>query len=373
VAARASRVIQKVSVQLAGPSTSTRPGSSGSTAYFERLYQAFLLAEQSGQGPIDRFYRMAGFVVRLRLANPILASKITPALEHVALDAIHPDPDLTVCLWDQASMSMEMPAPAWSWDDIIARGDIRGFSDDRIFAAFHLGSNALSMLDSARDLALYWTREASELPYYETGAPLVAILSRWLCRQGLQLTHAAAVGTARGGVLLVGRGGSGKSTAAMASIHSNLFYLSDDYCAITTRPTPTAYSLYNTCKLDAGSLERFPELEPAIEHEARISPPKSLIFVHELYPDKILTSFPVRAILVLRLTGLTETELIPSTPSTALKALAPSTIFQLSGAGQPSFHLIGEFVRRVPCYILDLGTDLSGIPDIIMGVIGDRA
>jgi hypothetical protein len=48
-----------------------------------------------------------------------------------------------------------------------------------------------------------------------------------------------------------------------------------------------------------------------------------------------------------------------------LAALAPSTIFQLPRAGNEAFQFLAAFIRQLPCFSLEVGTDLSGIPPVI--------
>ena len=82
----------------------------------------------------------------------------------------------------------------------------------------------------------------------------------------------------------------------------------------------------------------------------------------------ITTGFPLRAILVPRRTGRQETTVSEASSAAALQALAPSTIFQLPGAGDEAFRLLSEVCRQLPCYFLNLGTDRAAIADAIAGV-----
>lgn len=233
---------------------------------------------------------------------------------------------------------------------------------------FYMGDNVL-MMDSKSALAIFWIRDARQLPYYESGAPLRTLLHWWLSNHGRQFVHAAAVGTAKAGVLLAGKGGSGKSTTVLACLDSPLVYASDDYCLLTTEPAPYVYSLYSSAKLDADNIHRLPHLASAISNADRLDTEKALLFLHEHCPEKIVSGFPVRAILLPRVTGRPGTTLTPASPITALKALAPSTLFQLPGAGHSAFQVMSKFVKQVPCYHLELGTDLAQIPEVILGLL----
>jgi hypothetical protein len=356
--------------QVNQPGTLIRGEDTDPGVFFETVYQAFQQAEQVVDGSFDRFYSMGGYTIRLRFAGPALVPRITPALEHLATKPSS-SPMLTVCLWDSVSTCTQMPPPPWSADAYIARGEVRGYNDGHIRTSFHIGANVLNMLDTRLDVAVFWIRDARQLPYYESGAPLRTILHWWLSNHGRQFVHAAAVGTAQGGVLLAGKGGSGKSTTALTCLNSKLAYVSDDYCLLTTNPHPYVYSLYSSAKVDADNIYRIPHLRSAISNADRLDTEKALLFLHQHCPDKVVTGFPVRAILLPSVTGRSETTLTPASPIAGLRALAPSTIFQLSGAGHTAFQTMTKFVKQVPCYNLELGTDLLRIPEVILGLLSE--
>lgn len=345
-------------------------GDANPLAFFNKAYRAFQEAEQNSGGSIDRFFTVADYGIRLRFSSPALVPLITPALEHLAADRPSA-PDLTVCLWDSASTGVDMPAPPWSSEDYAARGEISGFSNDHIHTVFDLGSGVLSMLDVDRNLGIFWIRDANRLPYWESGAPLRIIFHWWMRRHENQLTHAAAVGTAEGGVLLVGRGGSGKSTSALACLGSSLNYVSDDYCLVQPSPVPHVYSIYSSGKLTFGSLEKFPCLGAICSHVETIKADKMLFFLGKKYHEKIASGFPLRAILLPHVTDGTETSLKPVSQIAALRALAPSSIFQLAGAGRSEFEALARLVKSIPCYALELGSDLRRIPEVIAGLLAE--
>jgi hypothetical protein len=332
----------------------------GPIAFFRAAYQAFQRAEQAVRGPVDRFYRIGGYPIRLRFAGPALIPFITPALEHLAAKP-NPAPALTICLWDSALTRTKMPPCPWATDDYIARGEVCGYNDEHIHTAFYLGSGL--------NEALFWIRDAGLTPYYETSAPLRAILHWWMRDHERQFVHAAAVGTPKGGVLLAGKGGSGKSTTALTCLSSGLLYAGDDYVLLSRQPTPFVYSLYSVAKLDAGDMQKLPHLLPAAGNFERLDMEKALLFLHDHYPDRITMGFPVQAILLPRITGFSETKLKKASPAASLAALAPSTIFQLPGAGREVFQNLADFVKRVQGYILELGTDLTRIPEVVLSLL----
>jgi hypothetical protein len=350
---------------------SLKEQSSRSVEYFQSVYDLFNSSQQV-TGPVERSYIIGGYRIRLSFSGPALLS-LTRALEHLAIDD-HSTPDLTICLWDSESTGQRMIPRPWQEDDFLARGVIQGYNTERIHTAFQHGSGAVSVLDKERNLAVFWAPD-SNLPYWEHGSPLRTILHWWFLSQGLQLVHAAAVGNSSGGVLIGGKGGTGKSTTALACLVSNLSYVGDDYTLLGLESGPVVHSLYNSAKLNSDHVKRFPALLPKIANPERLAEEKALLFVNEHYPSKVATRLPVKAILLPRVTGLAETQLRRVSVAMALAALAPSTIFQLPRAGSEAFKFLVTFARELPCFSLEVGTDLSTIPPVIEGLLAeiDRA
>ena len=344
-------------------------------AFFETIYQAFLETEKAIGRSIDRFYIINGDVIRLCFAGPALMPLITSALEHLETNSSS-EPALTVCLWDYVSTQTPMPPPPWSGYHLhnpsqdtrtmyTPRGDVRGYRSDRVHTAFHMGADVLTMLDIERNLGIYWTRNAAHLPAYEARSPLRSILHWWLRRGGRQLVHAGAVGTTHGGVLLAGKSGAGKSTAALTCLNSDLLYVSDDYCLIAADPAPYVFNLYSAAKVNADNIDRVPHLKPAFRNADPNEIEKATFFVHRHYPEKVVSGFPVRFLLLPRVTGRLDTTLKPASPEAGLSALVLSTMAQLAGADQSTLQTLRRFANQVSCYHLELGTDLTQIPDVI--------
>ena len=262
-----------------------------------------------------------------------------------------------------------MPPPPWGPEDYLQAGEIHGYVNERFFTAFQIGVGVLSVLDFERGLGLYWIKSSWDIPYFESGAPMRVLLHPWLCRQGLIPVHAGAVGLPNGGVLLVGKGGSGKSNTALACLESRLFYASDDFCVLRTYPTLTVFSLFSTGKVGAGDLQRLPFLASRISNPEHLQEEKALFYLNEYFPEKMLRTFPIKAILIPRVTGKSYAAIQAATPAAALASFAPSTVILAPRLAGATFQQLTGIVRRVPCYYLDVGTDPSQIPQAILELL----
>jgi hypothetical protein len=267
-------------------------------------------------------------------------------------------PNLQMVLWDTQSTGIAMPPPPWEWKAFI-RNEVH--IGDRIKIVYNGDAGSLIMYDALSCQGVYWIRQTGNVPYYETGAPLLPVMHWWLESCGYQLVHAGAIGAGDGGVLLAGRGGSGKSTTALACLTGGFDFAADDYCALATAPE-YIYSLYCSAKLAEDSRDRLPDLAAAIHRSGTGPVEKTLYLMNRLLPERLSAGFPLRAILLPRIAGASATTLSPIPPARALRALAPSTIFQLAGAGGNAFQTLASIVRRVPCFEIAVGTDLPQIP-----------
>jgi hypothetical protein len=332
--------------------------------YFDLVLQAFERAARA-IGPVrEESIRIGGRLVRLHFAGDALPDRMMPAFGHLRGAGLS-ECDLRVLVWDSVSTGVPLPAKPWTAEALVSRGDVVGFNNHRIRTAFVRDPDLLSLFDAERRLAVYWTHDARELPYWESGSPLKAILSWWAQRRGSRLVHAAAVGRADGGVLIVGKGGSGKSTTAISCLVSSLGYCGDDYVLVQAEPAPHVYSLYNSGKLDSAHVDSLPHVLSGISNRNRLQTEKALIFIWDCFPEKIVAGFPIRAILVPRIIEGAATSVRTTTAAAALFAIAPSSIFQLPGADGDTFAFLSRLVKQVPCLRLDLGRDLARIPEVI--------
>lgn len=345
-----------------------RPESKEDSLLFLEALNAFQEVAGNSGSLVHHFLSVGGYTVELQFAGQILPQYVVPALAHLTAQPVS-NPDLTVCLWDGLSTKRRFIPSLEEEGFPSAAGKIRGHHGDRFYSVYDLGTNIFSMLDSYQGLSLVWICDPHQLPQYERSAPLRNVLHRWMGDHGRQMTHAAAMGLSTGGVLLVGKGGSGKSTSALACLQSGLKIAGDDYCLVTTEKEPYVFSLYNSVKLNHDSLARFPHLLPYTNNQERMTSEKALFFLNENFPDQISTGFPLSAVLVARITGGTASWLEPISPSEALLALAPSSILQLDWAGGKDFRALAKLVKSVPCYDFHLGTKISEIPAALSSLL----
>lgn len=329
----------------------------------------------------------------LRVADQTIAisSPRVQLLEAMARAVAHraiPDgaPDLTIYLWDGPPPGADAPVSPLAWyarhnpsydlaalqrAAVAAHGEPEAFNTARWRTALQLGPNRLQFLDLFTGEGYYWISDARVLPYYEEGSPFLKLFASWFAARGGTVLHAGAVGGPAGGVLLVGEGGRGKSTTALACANAGFGYAGDDYCLVTTSPEQV-HSLYNTAKLKGpDDLRRFPHLAPFVRNAERVGEEKALLFLANHDGVELLSQFPPRALLAPTVTGAPGARLRPLSLQQALRAVAPSTTRQLPGSADRALAAIAHLVRRLPAFALEVGPDLDAIPPLVRELLAE--
>lgn len=338
-------------------------------APFTAHLEAAFLEARRRVPPEELAFRIGGHQVRLQFAGLGAVPSIAPAFAHLGT-AHSASPDLTVHIWDSASTGAPSPPlPDFHADSPL--GAFYFFEDPPARGVYQPGIQALSAVDLVSSNAWYWVADPEALPYWERASPIRQILHWWMATRGQQQVHGGAVGRPDGGVLLVGRGGSGKSTCALASLTSTLRYAGDDYTAVSLEPRPWVHSLFSTGKVDPDNLRRVPHLESALSNPESLATEKAVVFVDQHFPDRPIEGFPLMAIVLPTITGGRNTRVVPTSRATALAAVAPSTVFQLHTAGSQVLRYMTDLVGRVPAYVLELGTDVSATPNVILSLLDD--
>jgi hypothetical protein len=281
------------------PSPSTRlPAADLGMNYQAAAALAFERAARRA-GVEEHHFRVAGQVMRLRFVGPALVPKLIPALEHLRVQPQRAG--LTAQLWDEASTGVALPPPPRSLDRYLPRGKIKAVDHPNLRSVLLPGAKGASLCDVAINTAYYWMAGAAHVVYWESAAPLRNIIHAWLGGHGIQLVHAAALGTEDGAVLLAGKGGSGKSTTSLFGLADGLHYLGDDFCLVSTEATEaTVHSLYSSAKINADNLHRIPALRVAVSNPDRLPEEKAIFYFAKAYGGQLPACLPLKAILIPR-------------------------------------------------------------------------
>jgi len=335
---------------------------------FTEAAETCFVRAAKASGLHKRAFILGGHRIEMQFAGTKLLDPMTRALAHCAVP-VEGAAELRVCFFDTESTGTPMARPAWSPDQYTGSGQIANFCDERVETSYQLWWDVFQCLDRERKVALYWTPSWRVLPWWEVSFPLRVILHWWLRDTEWQPVHAAAVGSADGGVLIAGPCGAGKSTTALSCLGSRLHYAGDDYTLARVGPSPHVSCLYSTAKLDPEGLERFPHLAASVTNRDRLDREKAMLFLNESQPAALIGGFAVRAVVVPEVTGRRDTALEPAAQSLAMLALAPTTTKHLPAARARTAAKLIRLTKSAACYRLLAGTDLAQIPEALTGLV----
>jgi hypothetical protein len=337
--------------------------------FFNRSYERFLQAK-SAAGENNFYYRIGNTTVCLRFAGDRLVSYLTRALEHLRLRDVAAA-DFTICIWDSESSRIDMIPPPCSTDCFTDRGDIWGFNSSRVKVAFHWIENSVNLVDLKQRIGIYWVQTAKQLPYWVHASPLRTLFHWWMEYNGCQLLHAAAVGTSDGAVLITGKGGVGKSTAALSCLQAGLFYTADDYVITKLEPVPSVISLYSTAKLNADHMPDFPDLSRFVNNTEKLDQEKAVIFLNDELSRNLMIEMPLKAILTPQISDKFDSNIKSVSRWDIQRAMSFTTMSQLPYVGHHTHEFISKLASSLPHYILEVGKDFTKIPVAISGFLSN--
>lgn len=313
---------------------------------------------------------LGGIRIHVRASGAAIGGWLTPALALKPSGGETSPADFHLDIWDQAATGVPPPAPFWDMPGWANRGELPALQIEGIIAAYHGDAGYLAAFDPARRHLWIWVRDAAALPRYERAAPLRGPLSWLFAAAGAQFAHAGAVATPHGAALLAGRGGSGKSTTAMACAAAGLRYLGDDYVLVAEDSgRAMVHSIYATAKLTEQSFGLLPDMRQLADGPATLHEKAVLQLTGTPLGAQLIESAPIAAIVLPRLADARESRWEPAAASRALTALAPTTLFQLPGAGREALDRLARLVRSVPAFTLHLGRDTNGIAHALCGCL----
>ena len=340
-------------------------------AFFDGVHERFAQAV-ARVGEVHQDFRIAGTVVRLSFAGERLVPYLTRALQHLRIEPVE-TPDATFCLWDSVSTRVTMLPPPCDREGFSDRGDLWGFNSRRIKTAFHYHDFSVNLFDHERRTGIYWVQNADLLPYWVLSSPLRTLFHWWMERHGCQLVHAAAVGAAGQALLVVGKGGLGKSSTALACLEAGFEFMGDDYVIVRHEPRPTVYGLYATAKINREDIERFSAFKPFLYKTEVPADEKAVLFLHPPFASQLRAEMPLAAIAVPRVVEGEDTGFVPETRSVVHQAASFTTMSQLPYAGDHTHRLFTQLCDKLPGYRIELGRDRGRLTGAIRSFLGDEA
>jgi len=334
-------------------------------------------------GSADMRFRFATYDMQLSVVGGALTHAMQAPFAHLRTNENGAAPHLAIELWDTGESGVaEVPADhahaggrSWDLTDSVLGDSVLAVSDDARFVSYAV-RRSVAWLDRLDGRICGWFPDGDDLSLHQRGKPLQMLLAIWASDRGLHPMHAGLVGRAQRGVLLPGRSGSGKSTAALAALQNGCQYAGDDWIAVGRAGDGAAvgHGLYGTATLESQHAERFARLQPQSVHSTSGPERKSLLLVSQIAPERLADSVPLCALALPRVVDRSDVRLRRASRREALLTIVPSSIFTMSPRGsRRDTERIFELAESLPAYWLEIGRDLGQIAQRIDDILQDVA
>lgn len=302
--------------------------------FFARCYTQFAVATQR-MGEIRHYFELSGKSVCLVFAGDKMVSVITTALEHLRIHKTH-QPELTICIWDSESTSVEIPDAPCDPYCFTHRGDIKGFNSPNIKTAYKWTENSVSVMDLYTNTAVFWIKSYKALPFSVITAPLHTLFNWWLEKQDCLLIPASVVGTDEDALLIPGINTTGFDFNKLPELRTGnkLKCIELNYFIVQLKPFPSLVNLFKS---------------PGVDNRKKV-----------LFQDSI----KLKAIFSIELHSDTSMAIEPVSQLNALRKISFDIMTQMPGSGWHTHHLIRKLLQKVPSYKLKSGTDMGQIHKI---------
>ena len=352
-----------------------RKGVHGERA-FARMAAKFNQARQRHRA-IHSYYSFAGLHARFRIVGRELSHCITLPFAHLETGIGNKDfVKLRVDLWDENAVGIPYPNDLVDLVEPVSgllfeRRMIIGGDEERFIVS--RCRTMITWFDRSRRHIIGWVPANERLSSYETGHPLRFPLLLWHADRNLQMLHAALVAKGGYGVLFAGKAGSGKTTAALSCLCAGFEYLGDDYIALQVVDDGSfiGHSLYSSAWLSDSHLSRFASLIPNCGRGMRPDQNRNPIFLYSQFAERLPCSALIRVVVLPRVSAGLFTRFRVASKREALLALAPTSILNLPSTGANALARMARLVDQLPCFWLELGTDLQSVPDSLDSLLSE--
>lgn len=210
----------------------------------------------------------------------------------------------------------------------------------------------------------YWAQpEPQEESRLSCRHIMVNAFAFWAKYSEKLLVHAAAVGYQQTGVLVVGRGGRGKSTFAISCLTEGLDFVSDDYTLLTASGELEAMPLYSCVGLRTDMWEKLPKLgEPTVWIQGKP--------LFNISGSRFCSRMPIKAVILPLAEGDAEPSIYPVSRGQAMAQLIDSTVTQLeSRQDAVLIRKLSQRLAGLPVYEMRMSCDLQKNPAFLRSFI----
>lgn len=317
--------------------------------------------------PKERLLRRDFRMARLDMTIWFSSEELADLCARTLMRRKHDDPSaarIEVYAIDAGSGGWEPPA-LWRENGGFAPRDFDRILDAVNLRGFYHVAPSWQFYDRATANGVATFPGPMDIPPWESGSPFRLFLHWAYAAAKMRLTHAATLGLAGYGALIVGASGSGKSSTALAGFLNGLDSVGDDYVLVEQGPRVFAHSVFTVFKQDREGLRRAGVARSEVNSAELNWHGKVEFEAAKLSPKGLADRIEIGAVLIPEVARLRRTSIEPATSRQAALSLAPSGVFQLPGDATEGFGFLAGLVRRLPAFRVRLSENSAEIADAI--------
>jgi hypothetical protein len=314
-----------------------------------------------------RHLSIAGLRLKLRFTDAGLADLYTERLTGRNATVDQPA-DLRVDVLEAGPLGWPRPKDWGDFDYAAEWLEERLLAED-LRAAYPYQPRLWQAYDKEARAALQFTGTTTDLPIWDSGAPLRHFIHWAMAGRGCRLLHGATLGKGSDGVLISGPGGVGKSGTTLAGVVHGLRSVGDDYVIVQAGDPPVAWPVYRLFKQDPSGIDRLTAHCKKLSDRPLNWQGKLEFDPEELSPGCMAESLRLRAILVPSIARLAASHAHPMPRGQAIEAITRSTIVQLADDRASTALFCTALTARLPVFEIQLSEDPADIAATVSRLI----
>lgn len=247
--------------------------------------------------------------------------------------------------------------PSFSIAELAPTEFHEGLAAEDIIASYPSVKGQMQFMDRRKRIAIHIFGSHADLPIWEASAPLRLPFQWILAQENQRLAHAAAIGINDKGLVLFGKGGSGKSGATLAALAVGMNTVGDDYIALGLGNKPFARAVFNHVKQDDDGIDRIPGLRQRLGHIVKNWRGKAEFRPELFYTDSFVNEMNIYAAVMPSIALGVKPCIKQVSPADALLALISSNTQYDPLRPDGGLGFFADFLRKIPCYRIDLSNN----------------
>ena len=301
--------------------------------------------------------------IALNFTSVELANEILPLFDLLILSKKPSAVELTIYVVDNSTLKHKIKLP-----EIV---DAKSIKDERDVdlskghyqIIYYKNWDKLLLFDHKATIGICIYSSFHNIAWWEKSAYLKEIFHIWSKEIPAQLIHGGAIATdENNGYLLVGKGGSGKSTSSINLMLNGYKYIGDDYVWVEFGDDGNnkVVSLYQTAKLRTDNfLENFMHLEEYLINPDSFRQTKAILKPDELLQKSWIRTAKIKGIIHPEITNGDTSSIKKNNSLNTFLSLAPNTIMQQTLNRKTSHKKLSYLINTSKCYRWKLSTNTN--------------